>query len=70
MSDKSTGNTDYEKYLIEDNDYTHYQDRLILNTHLILVNPNEETEIYGVLVGNVVEEINTVKTIQEAKGSR
>ena len=67
MSDKSTGNTDYEKYLIEDNDYTHYQDRLILNTHLILVNPNEETEFYGVLVGNVVEEINTVKTIQEAK---
>jgi hypothetical protein len=67
MSDLSTGNTDYEKYLIEKNDYVHYQDRLIIETKLIIVNPNEETEFYGVLVGNVVDELVNVNTLQEAK---
>jgi len=67
MSNEPSQNTDYEKYLIENNDYTYYQDRLILQTNLILVNPNEETEFYGVLVGNVVDEIKNVNTIHEAK---
>jgi hypothetical protein len=67
MSDHSTGNTDYEKYLIEKNDYIHYQDRLIIETKLIIVNPNNETDFYGVLVGNVVDELVNVKTLQEAK---
>ena len=67
MNDISCGNTDYQKYLIEENDYTYYQDRLILNTNLILINPNEETEFYGVLVGNVVDKIISTKDVQGAK---
>lgn len=67
MNDISSGNTDYQKFLVEENDYTYYQDRLILETSLILINPTEETEFYGVLVGNVVDKIINVKNIQEAK---
>ena len=67
MNDISCGNTDYQKYLIEENDYTHYQDRLIMETNLILINPNEETEFYGVLVGNVVDKIISTKDVQGAK---
>jgi hypothetical protein len=67
MNDISCGNTDYQKFLIEENNYTYYQDRLIMDTKLILVNPNEETEFYSILVANVVDELTTVKDIQEAK---
>jgi len=57
--------TDYEKYLIEENDYTRYQDRLIEETLLVLVAPNEETEFYSILVGNVVDEICTIDNIED-----
>lgn len=57
--------TDYEKYLIEENDYTRYQDRLIEETLLVLVAPNEETQFYSVLVGNVVDEICTIDNIED-----
>jgi len=57
--------TDYEKYLIEENDYTRYQDRLIEETLLVLVAPNEETQFYSVLVCNVVDEICTIDNIED-----
>ena len=64
-SQLNVSDTDYEKYLIEENNYTRYQDRLIEETLLVLVAPNEETQFYSVLVGNVVDEISTIDNIED-----
>ena len=59
-------NKDFNKYKVDDNEYPNAQRILESKVDLILVNPNEETYFYSLLVNNVVNNVQTVKTLKEA----
>ena len=62
----SESNKDFDKFKIEGNDYPNAQRILESAVDLILVNPNEQTSFYSLIVSNVLNNITTVETLEEA----
>ena len=62
----SESNKDFDKFKIEGNDYPNAQRILESAVDLILVNPNEQTSFYSLIVSNVLNNVTTVETLEEA----
>ena len=59
-------NKDFNKYKVDDNEYPNAQRTLESIVDLILVNPSEETSLHSLIVSNVLNDIKTVETLEQA----